>query len=152
MSAHITRLSIAFLICWGGCQDAKDKVQAVVDSPAARAAIEIGKALNDAVERDTSIEPIYEPLDDQAAIDETDAAIKDMARVEVIDGLTIGMEDMARTDTQKHETRSGFLVLWRQGSHRVGFVYRTSRTIDLAQLANDAPRLISLARRAAGAE
>lgn len=146
-------LLLLFLIPLSGCKraqdaatQAKDRVVQAVGSDTAKAALEIGRVLSDAVDSDTSIDPVYEELDDEEARHKTDAAIAAMPSVQVIDGLKVGMEDVTRTTTEKHETRRAFAVIWRQGDRRVGFIYKTRRTIDLATLATEAPRLIELAR------
>ena len=107
----------------------------------ANVASEISDTVKSAIDSDTQIEPIYQPLDDAAAADK---AIGDMPRVEVIDGLQIGFEDMGGVHGTTHENQSGYLILWRRETHLVGFIYRSQRKIDIKRLVQEAPRLIAL--------
>lgn len=110
---------------------------------AAPVALEIAKTLNAAVDSETAIEPIYQPLDgrDPAAVDK---AIGSMPRVEVIDGVNVGFSQLSRTDSGTSLDETAYLVTWRRDTHVVGLVYRTKRTIDFEMLVKEAPRLIAL--------
>jgi len=114
-------------------------------------ATEIGKTLASAIDSDTMIEPIYQEVSGASpelalARAEADAAISGMTRVEVIDGLQVGFKDLATLDLGHKVNESAYLVVWRQGDRLVGFVYRSRRDIDLAQLVSAAPRLVGLVR------
>lgn len=109
-------------------------------------AIEAAKVLADAVDSDTAIEPIFQAVAGDTR--EADAAIGGMPRVEVIDGLTVGFKQMDRLDSGHHVKQRGYLVMWRRGDHLVGFVYRSTRTIDLAKLVAQTPRLVALTQSA----
>lgn len=111
-------------------------------------ALEVGTALNGAVESDTAIEPIYQkigPASDPAAVD---AAIEKMPRVEVIDGVTVGFRHLDTLETDRSIKERAYLVTWRRDDHLVGFVYRSTRTIDLEKLVAETPRLVALTRTA----
>jgi hypothetical protein len=104
-------------------------------------ALELAKTLNAAVDSETAIEPIYQPVGDAAAVDK---AIGAMPRVEVIDGLNVGFSQLSRVDAGTSLDETAYLVTWRRDTHVVGLVYRTKRTIDFDVLIKDAPRLIAL--------
>jgi hypothetical protein len=109
-------------------------------------ALEVGRVLNQAVERDTAIEPIYQKIDDTAASADLDAAIGDMPRVEVIDGLTVGIRRLDTLKTNETSKERAYLVTWRQADHLVGFLYRSTRTIDIDKLVSDLPPLVRATR------
>jgi len=134
-------------------------------------ALEIGRSLSSAVDRETVFEPIYQPIyqpigqpigeplgegigesgDEGAGAQSTekaDQAIAAMPRVEVIDGLTIGFKDLTSTTAKERIKESGYLVIWRTDDHLIGFVYRSRQTVDIDKLVADAPRLIALVRAA----
>lgn len=110
-------------------------------------AVDISRALAGAIETDKKIEPIYQKVEPghEAKVDE---AIGDMPRTEVIDGLTVGFRRLDETSTQTMVKERGYLVMWREQEHLVGFVYRSKRTIDLETLVAETPRILGLARRA----
>ncbi len=110
-------------------------------------ALEIGKSLHDAIDSDTAIEPIYQEIEPGEA-EEVDAAIEDMPRTEVVDGLTIGFKQLDETTNTHKIKERGYLVTWRDGDRLYGFVYRSKRTIDIDKLVADAPRLLKLTRAA----
>ena len=110
-------------------------------------AMEIGKSVSDAIDGDTAIEPIYQSVE-EGETEKVDAAIADMPRTEVIDGLTLGFKQIDETSNSKSVKERGYLVTWRDGDHLYGFVYRSKRTIDIDKLVSDAPRLLKLARTA----
>lgn len=112
----------------------------------APAALEVTKVLIDAVDTETAIEPIYQEVEGDPS--KTDAAIRDMPRVEAIDGLTVGFKQMDRLDSSQHVKHRGYLVMWRHEDHLVGFVYRSTRTIDLDKLVAETPRLVKLTQSA----
>ena len=112
-------------------------------------ALEIGKSFSDAIDSDTAIEPIYQRVA-EGEVETVDAAIADMPRTEVVDGLTLGFKQFDETSNSKSVKERGYLVTWRDGDHLYGFVYRSKRTIDLDKLVSDAPRLLKLAQAAVG--
>jgi hypothetical protein len=95
-----------------------------------------------AVDSDTVLEPVYQPIEDGRVIngktgdEAVDAAIEQMGRVEVIDGLSIGFNQLSATSTKTRVTESGYLVLWRHEGHLIGFVYRSRKTVDIDLLRN----------------
>ena len=115
---------------------------------------EIAKTLNQAVERDYLIEPIFRPFampggsNSAAEIAKVDATIEAMPRVEVIEGLTVGFRKLSADDSEGREKQTAFLVLWRMDQHLVGFVFRSRRKIRVDQLVVEAPRLVSLVKAA----
>lgn len=110
-------------------------------------AMEIGESVSSAIDSDTVIEPIYQKVEEGAA-DEVDAAIADMPRTEVVDGLTIGFERLDETSNARMVEERAYLITWRDGDRLYGFVYRSKRTIDVEKLVADTPRLLELARTA----
>jgi len=116
-------------------------------------ALEIGQALASAVDRDTMFEPIYQEVSGaspELAVRraEADAVIQGMPRVEVIDGLQVGFKDLSTLDMGRQVSEQAYLVVWRQDDHLIGFIYRSRRSVALAQLVALAPRLIGLVRSA----
>lgn len=110
-------------------------------------AADISRSLAGAIETDTKVEPIYQKVPEGQEA-QVDAAISDMPRVEVIDGLTVGFRQLDETSTEKMVKERGYLVTWREGEHLVGFVYRSKRTVDLNKVVAETPRILGLARRA----
>lgn len=129
-----------------GADAAGRSIEAVVGAGAqlAPVALQIAKALDEAVDREITIEPIFQSLDDGQARARTDTAIGEMPRIEVIDGLQVGFKRVSELDVHKHRTENAYLVVWRKDEHLVGFVYRSRREIDLEKLVADAPRLVRL--------
>jgi hypothetical protein len=113
----------------------------------APAALEIAKTVNAAVDSETAVEPIYQALDGRDPA-EVDKAISQMSRVEVIDGLKVGFDQLSRTNTGVSIDESAYLVTWRHEDHLIGFVYRTKRTIDIDKLVAEAPRLVTMTKAA----
>ncbi len=113
-------------------------------------ALEIGKSVGSAIDSETRVEPIYQAIEDgkQAQLD---AAIEDMPRTEVVDGLTLGFKQLDELSNEKTVKERGYLVTWRDGDHLYGFVYRSKRTIDIDKLVTDAPRLLRLTKSVVGA-
>lgn len=109
-------------------------------------ALEATKVLVDATDSETRIEPIFQKVDGDPS--KTDAAIAGMPRVEAIDGLTVGFKQMDSLDASKKVEHRGYLVMWRHEDHLIGFVYRSTRTIDLEKLVAEAPRLVKLTQKA----
>lgn len=109
-------------------------------------ALEATKVLVQATDTETKIEPIFQKVDGDTS--KTDAAIKGMPRVEVIDGLTVGFKQMDSLDASKKVEHRGYLVMWRHEDHLVGFVYRSTRTIDIEKIVAEAPRLVKLTQKA----
>lgn len=112
-------------------------------------ALEIGSNLRKAVDSDTAVEPIYQEVDDGGrTAEDVDAAIGDMPRTEVIGGVTVGFKKMDELSEQRSLKERGYLVMWRQGDHLVGFVYRSRREIDIEKIVAEAPRLVTLVQAA----
>jgi len=109
-------------------------------------ALEASRVLAKAVDSTTVVEPIFQRIDDDPAT--VDAAIGDMPRVEIIEGVTIGFQKMDQLDAHTSIEQRGYLVMWRHEEHLVGFVYRSTRTIDLETLIAETPRLVTLSQRA----
>lgn len=114
-------------------------------------ALRVGQVLNAAVERDTAIEPIYQKVDDEQATSTIDDAIGDMPRVEVIEGLTVGIRQLDTLTTDEAVKERAYLVTWRQDDRLVGFVYRSTRTVDVAKLVTELPPLVRATRTALAA-
>jgi hypothetical protein len=113
-------------------------------------ALEIGSNVRKAVDSDTLIEPIYQAVDDGGrSSQEVDAAIGDMPRTEVISGVTVGFKQMDELSEKRSLKERGYLVMWRQGDHLVGFVYRSRREIDIDKVVAEAPKLVALVQAAA---
>ncbi|MEM6291739.1 MAG: hypothetical protein AAGA54_10755 [Myxococcota bacterium] len=112
-------------------------------------AVEIGKTLHGAIDSDTAIEPIYQKLEAGEA-EQLDAAIDDMPRTEVVEGLKIGFKQLDETTNTHQIKERGYLVTWRDGDHLYGFVYRSKRTIDVDKLVADLPRLLALTKGVVG--
>jgi hypothetical protein len=108
------------------------------------AASEIYTILDAAIDSDTDIEIIYQPIEGDTA--NTDRAIQAMPRVEVIDGLQVGFQDMTGYQGTSRVNESAYMVVWRQGDKLVGFIYRSHSGIKIDLLVKEAPRLITLAR------
>jgi hypothetical protein len=109
-------------------------------------ALEASMVLADAVDTETALEPIFQKVDSDTG--KTDAAIGGMPRVEVVDGLTVGFKQMDTLDASKKVEQRGYLVIWRHEDHLVGFVYRSTRTIDIERLVAETPRLVKLTQKA----
>lgn len=111
-------------------------------------ALEIGRVLGEAIDSDTALEPIYQEVEgsEALALQEVDAAIQGMPRVEVIDGVSVGFKQLSSVDAGHHVAESAYLVMWRQGDRLVGFVFRSRRDIAIDQLVREAPRLVALVR------
>jgi hypothetical protein len=107
-------------------------------------ALDVAKTLHSAIDSETVIEPVIQSLDDEAGQAALDGKIKDMPRVEAIDGLSVGFKDMRQYDTGGRTTESAYLVLWRHDDRLLGFVYRSRKRIDLDALVRETPRLIGL--------
>ncbi len=115
-------------------------------------AVSIGRSLAEVYDSDTVLEPVYQPIgapgdDPETGNAKADAAIKDMGRVEVVDGVSVGFKDLTSTSTRERVSERGYLVLWRKDDHLVGFVYRSRKTIDLEKLVAEAPKLLGLVDR-----
>ena len=118
--------------------------KAVVVARGARVApvvVEIATVLNSAVDDETAIEPIYTPV---SAPGEADKAIASMPTVEVVDGVTVGFKKLDSMTTNAIVKEEAVLVLWRRNDHLLGFVVRKKRSIDLAALIKETPRLMKL--------
>lgn len=112
-------------------------------------AVAIGGALASAVDSDTMLEPIYQPIG-QAGIGtvEADAAIRGMTRVEPIDGVEVGFKELTSLEGGHRISEEAYLVMWRQGDSLVGFVFRSRRDIAITELVALAPKLVGLVRGA----
>ena len=142
-----------------GAQASQGGIEALLQrgEQALPVALEIGQALASAIDSDTRIEPIYQPILQEvggaspelaARRAEADALINTMPRVEVIDNLQVGFKDLSSLDTRRQISEQAYLVVWRQDDHLIGFVYRSRRSIDLVTLVGLAPRLVGLVRSA----
>lgn len=110
-------------------------------------ALAIGSALAAAVDSDTMIEPIYQPVTREGVGSaEADAAIRGMTRVEVVDGVQVGFKELTSLDLGHRVSETAYLVVWRQGDHLVGFVFRSRRDIAIGELVGLAPKLVALVR------
>ena len=129
---------------WLSSHATEDSMSALVvrGKQVAPVALEMGRVLGGAVQSDTKIEPIYQPLDERG--EAFDAAIEDMPRVEVIDGVQVGFRQLDALSASRSVKERGYLVTWRRNDHLVGFVYRSTRTIDLDTLVAETPRLLAL--------
>ena len=114
-------------------------------------AIEISRSLHAAIDSDTAIEPIFQKVPPGGS-EEVDAAISDMPRTEVVDGLKIGFKQLDETTNTHKIKERGYLVTWRDGDRLYGFVYRSKRSIDIDKLVADTPRLLRLAKAAVTAD
>lgn len=112
-------------------------------------AIEALQVLNEAVDEETAVEPIYQKIEPPNSAPKVDAAIENMPRVEIIDGVTVGFRQLDGMDTSKITKERAYLVTWRKEDRVIGFVYRTKRTIDLELLVKETPRLMKLMTQAA---
>jgi hypothetical protein len=108
-------------------------------------ALEIGKTVGGAVESDRKIEPIFQEIEEGKA-PEVDEAIAAMPRTEVIDGLTVGFKQLDETSPDKVVKERGYLITWREGDHLIGFVYRSTSTVDIEKLVAETPRLVALTK------
>jgi hypothetical protein len=107
-------------------------------------AFEVGKTLHGLVDGDVDIEPIVQNLDDEQAQADLDARIKDMPRVETIDGVDVGFKDVTQWDSGGRQTESAYLILWRRENRLFGLIYRSNKRIHIDKLVAEAPRLIGL--------
>lgn len=110
--------------------------------------IEAKKVMNEAVDEDTAVEPIYQAVE-PGEEPELDASIKAMPRVELLNGFTVGFRKLDAIDTTTIHKEQAVLVLWRRERHLVGFLYRSHRTIDVAVVVNETPRLLAMMHAAA---
>ncbi|MGH1342956.1 MAG: hypothetical protein ACRBN8_15445 [Nannocystales bacterium] len=131
----------------------EETIEAVVreGTQIAPVAVEIGRTLHAAIDSDTAIEPIYQKVPPGGS-EQVDAAISDMPRTEVVDGLKIGFKQLDETTNSHQIKERGYLVTWRDGDHLYGFVYRSKRSIDIDKLVADTPRLLRLAKTAVTAD
>lgn len=111
-------------------------------------AVEIALVVNEAVDDDTAIEPIYQRIDGDAGKAEVDTAIASMPRVEVIDGVKVGFSQLSSLDAGKKVDESAYLVTWRREDRLIGLVYRTKRSVDLDMLVKETPRLMEMTKKA----
>ncbi|PRP93169.1 hypothetical protein ENSA5_44360 [Enhygromyxa salina] len=109
-------------------------------------AVEIGKSLQSMIDSDVDIEPIVQKLDDDDAQAQLDLRIKDMPRVETIDGVDVGFKDVTQWDSGGRETESAYLILWRADERLLGLVYRSRKRINIDKMVEEAPHLLSLAQ------
>lgn len=130
-----------------GAEVSGDGVEAMLakGQQMAPAAFDVAKSLDAILDTDTHIEPIVQNLDDDDAQAELDARIKDMPRVETIDGVDVGFKDVTQWDSAGRETEAAYLVLWRREKRLLGLVYRSHHRINLDKLVEETPKLIALA-------
>ncbi len=107
-------------------------------------AFDVAKTLHGFVDGDIDIEPIVQDLDDEGAQAELDARIKDMPRVETIDGVDVGFKDVTQWDSDGRQTESAYLVLWRRDNRLLGLVYRSNKRIHIDKVVAETPRLLGL--------
>lgn len=107
-------------------------------------AVDVANSLNKIVDTDTQIEPIVQKLDDDSAQADLDARIKDMPRVETIDGVDVGFKDVTQWDSAGRETESAYLILWRRDDTLLGLVYRSKHRINVDKLVEEAPKLVKM--------
>lgn len=107
-------------------------------------ALEIGKTIDEAVDKDYAVEPIYQEIGDEAAQKELDAKLAKMPKTQEIDGVKVGFKRLSEVSSEKKVDESAYLVLWRRDDHLVGFIYRARSEIDVDELAAETPRLIEL--------
>jgi hypothetical protein len=119
----------------------------VTGTQIAPVAMQISGVVSAAVDKDTAIEPIYEKIEDTAAVDK---AVGDMPRVEVIDGVTVGYKRMEDMTSKTSVSEEAYLMTWRRGDHLVGLVYRSRSTIDIEMLVKETPRLVRLVQSVIG--
>lgn len=105
--------------------------------------LDAATVLNGAVDDETVIEPIYVPIEPTATAD-VDKTIAGMPSVEVIDGVKVGFKKLDSMTTEQMVKEEAVLVMWRRDGHLVGFVVRKKRTIDLATIIKETPRLMKL--------
>lgn len=117
----------------------------VEGEPYAPAAMQIAGGLASAVDGDRGFEPIYVKVSDSA---DADKKIGDMPKVQVVEDLTIGLKRVDSWEGLTQKKERGYLVLWREDDHLMGFVYRSRREIDIEKVAAEAPRLVALVRKA----
>jgi hypothetical protein len=111
-------------------------------------ALEIGKTVNDAVDKDYAVEPIYQEIGDEAAQKELDEKLAKMPKTQEIDGVRVGFKQLSEVSSEKKVDESAYIVLWRRDDHLVGFIYRTRSEIDVDKLAAETPRLVGLVNQA----
>lgn len=107
-------------------------------------AVDVAKTLHGLVDGDVDIEPIVQELDNESAQAELDARIKDMPRVETIDGVDVGFKDVTQWDSGGRTTESAYLILWRRENRLLGLIYRSNKRVHVDKLVEEAPRLIGL--------
>jgi hypothetical protein len=129
-----------------GAEDSDTSVEALLAKGVqlAPVAVDVAKTLHSAIDSDVDIEPIVQKLDDEQGQAELDARIKDMPRVETIDGVDVGFKDVSQWDTGGHESQSAYLILWRRDDRLLGLVYRSRKRVNVDQLVAETPRLIGL--------
>jgi len=110
----------------------------------APAAVDVAKTLHGAIDSNVDIEPIVQKLDDPQAQTDLDARIKDMPRVETVDGVDVGFKEVTQWDSGGRETESAYLILWRREDRLLGLVYRSHKRINVDKLVAEAPRLVGL--------
>jgi hypothetical protein len=108
----------------------------------AREVAAIAAVLAGAVDSDTVILPIYQPIGKDEK--DVDAAIGDMPRTEVIDGVTVGFTQLHSANNKEKVDEEAYLVVWRREDALVGFLYKKKRRIDIAALVATTPRLMKL--------
>lgn len=126
--------------------EAGEGIEAVVatGTQLAPVALEIGKVVNESVDKDVAIEPIYQEIGDEAAQAELDEKLAKMPKTQEIDGVKIGFKQLTETSSEKKVTEKAYLVIWRRGDHLVGFIYRTRSEVDIDKLVAETPRLYKL--------
>jgi hypothetical protein len=107
-------------------------------------AFDVAKTLHSAIDAEVDVEPIVQKLDDEQAQAELDQRIRDMPRVETIEGLDVGFKDVTQWDSGGRENQSAYLILWRSDDRLLGLVYRSRKRINIDKMVAEAPRLIAM--------
>jgi len=127
-------------------EDAGEGIEGIVakGTQLAPVALEIGRVVNESVDKDMAIEPIYQELGDETAQAELDEKLAKMPKTQEVDGVKIGFKQLTETSSEKKITEKAYLVIWRRDDHLVGFIYRTRSEVDIDKLIAETPRLVKL--------
>lgn len=127
-------------------EDAGEGIEGVITkgTQLAPVAFEIGKVVNESVDKDMAIEPIYQEIGDDKAKAELDEKLAKMPKTQEIDGVKLGFKQLTETSSEKKVTEKAYLVIWRRDDHLVGFIYRTRSEVDIDKLIAETPRLFKL--------
>jgi hypothetical protein len=109
---------------------------------------DLSSAIQDVVERETVVEPIIVDVPEGEA-PKVDAAIEEMPRVEVVDGVQVGFRAIDRLSTEAKSSERAYVVMWRKGDRLYGFFYRSKQTIHVDRVVEHAPKLMAAIEKAA---